>query len=378
MRTTQIILHFLSVLLTPLLLVSCLTEEVIDHSEKPNCTVLYYLANNELSASEMQEKMEALTAEWGVDGNNYLLVFQDARDGNTPCLLRIHADMETGKGVAEVVATYDNTSFLPENIFAKVLTDVTTLYPAPSYGLILCSQSTGWLPGDTGAVPRSVLATGNRSLNLLDFASVIPDGQFNFIIFEGDHMAGVEVAYELKEKTEYIVASAAEIASSGFTPVYDKLLTAIYRETPRLAQFAADYYEYCNSLSGDRQSATVSVIRTSELAPLKSLLNKAESHVEHWEYIDRSAIQHFDRRTTDCLFYDLADYIQAIGTEEENAQLTDILSKAVVYQAATGQLLPENENGFDINRHCGLTIYIPVVQFTYLNGQRQKLKLFAR
>lgn len=47
------------------------------------------------------------------------------------------------------------------------------------------------------------------------------------------------------------------------------MLEKFYKATPDLAGFAREYYEYCNRLSGDNRSATVSVINTAGLAPLK-------------------------------------------------------------------------------------------------------------
>ena len=110
---------------------------------------------------------------------------------------------------------------------------------------------------------------------------------------------------------------------------------------------------------------------------MKHVLRDAEKHVEHWEWIDRSSIQHFDRRQENYLVYDLADYIQTIGTGEENSRLAEILDKAVIYHAASDAFLPDQEYGFGISRHCGLTVYIPWAQFPFMNGERGKLKLFA-
>lgn len=65
-------------------------------------------------------------------------------------------------------------------------------------------------------ITRSVIKDNHYEMSLQDFASAIPDGQFNFILFEGCFMAGLEVAYELKDKTQYIVGFISRNAFTGF------------------------------------------------------------------------------------------------------------------------------------------------------------------
>ena len=47
-------------------------------------------------------------------------------------------------------------------------------------------------------------------MEITDFAMALPDHLFEFIIFEACNMAGIEVAYELRNKAAYIMASSAQ------------------------------------------------------------------------------------------------------------------------------------------------------------------------
>lgn len=362
-------------LLCTVWLVSCrYEEEVIGHVERTNRTVLYYMAVDNDLAREAQAKVEALAAAWHPGrGENHLLIYLDAGSNTPPRLLEVLPGAEDGDNTLQVVQEYKDRNSASITTFRKVLSDVTLRFPNADYGLVMCSPGSGWLPEGTFTQSRSVAKDGTKELELREFAATIPDGQFLFILFEADHMAGVEVAYELKDKTRYIMASAAEVHSSGFTPLCDTLLTTLYTQQPPLETFAKSYYNYYK----ERGGVTISLIDASQLAPLSYVLRAAEKHVEHWEWIDRSGIQHFDRRQENYLFYDLADYVQTIGAEEENIRLAEILDKVVVYHAASESFLPEEEYGFDIGRHCGLTVYIPWAQFTFMNGERKKLKLFS-
>lgn len=364
------------ILIFPPLFSSCLKEEADNRQRSSERTILFYMAGDNSLSAETQEKVDALASAWNIEGASRLLVYQDRGGEFAPRLLEIKTGSE-GKGTIEVLEEYKDENSATGKVFARALNDMVHYCPGSDYGLVVFSHGSGWLPDDTFIRPRSVVTDGDTEFNLTDFARTIPNGQFRFIIFESCLMAGVEVAYELKDKTNYILASSAEILSPGFTPLYGKMIECLYKTTPDLTGFAREYYSYCNRLSGDNRSATVSVIGTAGLAPLKSLLARAESHVEHWEWVEREGIQHFDRRAKDYLFHDLEGYVRTIGTQEEINELAGILEGTVLYKAATDGFMSGDPYGFPIKQHCGLTIYIPVAKFKELNTQRRRLLLFS-
>ena len=364
------------ILIIPLLFSSCLKEEADNRQQLPERTILFYMAGDNSLSGETQEKVDALASAWNIKGENRLLVFQDRGGENAPRLLEIKTGAD-GKGTIEVLEEYKDRNSASIKVFVRVLNDMVRYCPSSDYGLVLFSHSSGWFPAGTFAQPRSVVTDGDTEFELVDFARAIPNGQFRFIIFESCLMAGAEVAYELKDKTDYILASSAEILSPGFTPLYGKMLECLYKTAPDLTGFAGEYYDYCNRLSGDNRSATVSVVSTAGIDLLKSLLARAESHVEHWEWVERDDIQHFDRRAKDYLFYDLEGYIKTIGTQEEINELAGILEGTVLYKAATDEFMSGTPYGFPIKKHCGLTIYIPVAKFRELNTYRKRLLLFS-
>lgn len=364
------------ILVLPPLLCSCLKEEADNRQRLPERTILFYMAGDNSLSEETQEKVDALAAAWNIAGENRLLVYQDRGGEHAPRLLEIKTG-SGGKTEVGVLVEYEDRNSATAKAFTRVLNDMIRYCPSSDYGLVLFSHSSGWLPEGTFAQPRSVVTDGDTEFDLIDFARTIPNGQFRFIVFESCLMAGAEVAYELKDKTDYILASSAEILSPGFTPLYGKMIECLYKTTPDLTGFAREYYNYCNGLSVDNRSATVSVISTAGIDPLKSLLARAESHVEHWEWVERDGIQHFDRRAKDYLFHDLEGYVRAIGTQEEINELAGILEGSVLYKAATEEFMPGDKYGYPIKQHCGLTIYIPVAQFKGLNTQRNRLLLFS-
>lgn len=77
------------------------------------------------------------------------------------------------------------------------------------------TRSLGWDDGVGEDAPGSM---PHAEMELEEFAAAIPDGQLDFIVFEACLMAGVEVAYVLRGKTDYILSSAAEIVSPASRP----------------------------------------------------------------------------------------------------------------------------------------------------------------
>lgn len=375
-------------LLLPILLGSCWIDEHADNTPiLAYRTVLFYLASDGDGSGEVQPRLDALQEVWSNDLalGGHLLVYTGGTSTAPARLAEMVADdTDGGKVSLKELCTYENARSASPELLSRVINDMYTLYPSQDYGLVLFSHGSGWLPADylefpsrcpAGADTRSVVTEGRNALELRDFALAIPDGQFSFILLETGYMAGLEVAYELKDKTAYLIATCTEIPSRGFLPVYGAILPELFKAYPYYSKAAEAYFDYYNRSSGDFRSATVSVIRTSKLEPLKRMLNTAESRVADWEELDRASLQAFDRRKDNHLFYDLGDYMRLIGNEQERTAFADSLSLAVVYQAATEQFLPQS-GGFGITSHSGLSIYIPDVHYPVLNGQRKLLRLF--
>ncbi|MFR0893956.1 MAG: clostripain-related cysteine peptidase [Alistipes onderdonkii] len=157
------------------------------------------------------------------------------------------------------------------------------------------TRSLGWDDGVGEDAPGSM---PHAEMELEEFAAAIPDGQLDFIVFEACLMAGVEVAYVLRGKTDYILSSAAEIVSPGFTPIYPSALRYLF-DTSRsveasLAAFGESYMSHVNKLSGDSRSATLSLVATKELDLLAARTRELLAGLSHRPDII-SDLQHFDR-----------------------------------------------------------------------------------
>lgn len=332
----------------------------------PGRTVLVYLGGDNNLSAETNEKLEALRKGWKNE-NGRLIVYQDSYNG-TPRLMEIVREA-SGQNTARSVKTYPVHNSADPAVFKQVLHDAVSMYPADSYGLIYFSHASGWLPPGAllspyaGSLPTySIGRDGTAEMELNDMAAAIPDHQFDFIIFEACFMSGVEVAYALKDKTDFLLASSAEILSPGFSPFYGDIEPMLFKDTPDLQGIADRFYQYYHGLEGNYRSATISLIRTDVLPELAAWVR---SHADFSTGIDAALVQHFDRYNYR-LFFDLQDYLERCSEPDSHAALQQILDKIVVYKAATVSFMPDY-NGFRISKHSGLTAYIIQPGFDFLN-----------
>jgi len=324
--------------------------------------LLVYLAGDNNLSGESHDKLEAIRRGYSAKPCSRLLVYHDAKD-RAPYLAEITSDNSL-----KTIEQYETENSADAAVFHRVVTQSKTLYPGAVFNLLAFSHASGWLPDGSLAAPKSgqqaksILTDGNRSMELADFAAAIPDNAFDHIVFEACFMAGVEVAYQLKDKANYIAASSAEIVSPGFTPVYAQHINELVYGPPQT--FIQEAFNYFDSQSGYMRSATVSLIKTAGLDPLAAFIG---NNCDLAKEVQASSIQHFDRGTA-YLFCDFEDYYaRLLETSEQKRQLQLLIQDCVIWKAATPYFM-QGYNGFAIEKHSGLTGYIPQDRYPLLNA----------
>lgn len=363
-----------------LLCSACYTVD--DDDIIPGRVLIAYLADDNNLSAETEQRINALASGFfhaGTgDAGNRLFIYCDTRNAS-PRLVEI---TNTHNGPRRLIKTYPPQNSADAAVMAQVLRDVLAGCTAGSYGLVVFSHGTAWLPagglenpysasgGNVAETPatRTVAVDGNDELELTDFAAALPlpgGRKWSFILFENCYMASVEVAYELKDKTEAVIASVTEVVSPGMTEVYPLALPYLYQENPALERFAQACFDHWNALTGDYRSATISVIRTARLAELASL---ARAAFVRWrpDAATISALQRFNRNPWH-LFFDLRQTMLTANPALESF-LDGLLPEIVTYSAATPSFIEGEPYGFKIDHCCGLSCYIPQAGFDYLNS----------
>lgn len=345
---------------------SCTIE---DHVALPVKKVLlvYLAADNSLSG-EVDDKLEAIRQSWIAMPDSRILIYQDVTD-SSPHLLEIGTNY-----TITTIEEYECENSADPQILQRFISKSKALYPQADFNLLVFSHASGWLPKGSYKNPfgRSVVMDGKDEMELSDFVAAIPDNTFEYIIFEACHMAGVEVAYQLRDKTRYIAASSAEIISPGFTDIYQEHIgELVYGNPLKFMQHAFDNFD---DQIGSAHSAIFSVIKTSGVEALAEFI---QANCNMNEEVDISDIQHFDRYNLQ-LFYDLFDYYsRLLKTEAQRQHLKKQIDDIVVWKASTPNFLLQY-GGFTINQHSGLTTYIKQEQYARLNESYTTLSWYKK
>ena len=364
---------YIPVLLLAVLFVSlfssCKPDDPDDTTTSGKVVLMYMGTDNSLWA-ETNQQIDSLLKGWDVLKSGHLYIYAD-QAGQLPVLLKI--ERINGRTVKRNIRTYEESNSADPAVLAGVIQDVLALHPSPSsnsFGLIVFSHASGWLPVGALENPgaRSIIidngpgTEGKQEMELAEFANALPNHLFDYIIFDACFTAGVEFAYELRNKANYIVGSSAEIVSPGYTPYYPKIIRYLFQKQTDLKSFIGTVF---NGIENDEyRSGTFSIIKTSEL---ESLHNFVHTSCDFTKPVDISAIQDFGRYPFRSLFFDFGAYYSALlkdGSQQEN--LSRLIDNCLIYKANTPSFLLQ-WGGFIIRQHSGLTTYIPQAQFPKLN-----------
>lgn len=373
------------------LMASCLETDKADDIYRRTVLVyigadnnLYYIANSNIYSMNGSLR--------NVDDNTNLIVFVDRKTSDTTSttnLLRIH------EGKIDTVAKYPNRDSTDPMVMREVIEFVHQKYPSESYGLVLWSHGTGWLPtaqlhyvapnmnyaqsrdgterrtfGPYAEIPdtkaflwedRKGQKPSYSCMDLDGLKDAIPDGIFDYIAFDACYMGCVEVLYALRHKADYIISSSYEIVSYGF-PYH---MVTYYLTNGKLRDTCREFYDYYNSMRGWEQMGGISLVKTSELDSLARCFSKViKEYSDTIPVMDTKPIQLFDRFNNH-VFYDLEDVVDKLDVDRK--YLTEFrlqLEKCVEYKVSTDYIFPGDKvDEIKVNTYCGLSVYIPLEKY---------------
>lgn len=355
-------LHIIYFVASMLIIASCTNEkeeELITLESVSRTLIVYMAADNDLSADALAD-LEEMKQGFSENGAN-LIVFIDPKDKN-PRLLKIHPEKET------VIKSYPEMNSANPDVLKEIIRETVDLYPAEEYGLILWSHGTSWLPA--GSMLRSFGQDSGKQMNIIDLAKALPI-RFGFILMDACLMGSVEVLYELKDKTDFIIASSTETIYTGFP--YEQIIPELIKPRTDLKTVGQHYFDYYNSLQGAYRSATVSVVETAHLPELaRQLKLLCENNEIDMQTVDRGSVQRLDVYDEQYTF-DLLDFVNQMLPNVDKNDFIAQLEKTILYKNHTPQFIGQ----YDINTYCGLSCYIPHPQRSDLNSFYKTLRWYT-
>lgn len=355
---------------------SCKIHEK-DNSARKRTILVYMAADNNLNSyldPNINNMMSGLSA--SLTKNNDLVVYVD-RLNQAPYLLHItESSRDTIRHYSDACSTAPST-------LSSVIDDMIKLYPAESYGLVLWSHGTGWLPSSTHnfidyyklrldmqarRMPMTKafgldMVPEKRWMNLEDLAEGIPAGTFDFIMFDACYMSSVELLYSLRGKTNWFIGSEIEIMADGF-PYYE-IMEDMFKSD--YVSVCRKFYEYYDKQSYyPYRTAGIALVDASGLESLSKAFNSVlETATVKPSDLFQKDLQYVDRFNHKVLF-DMRDYALNLKPSAESLNgLDDALGNCVVYCANT----PQSVGEINLGTLCGLNAFVPVAEYeNQING----------
>ena len=308
-------------------------------------TVLVYLAGKNNLSQSLQTNLEQMKAGSRLIGNNTLLVFvRRDMQGEKPWLARVNnGELTDSVSLDDMGFGKSNMQACNPELMEQVMRYAFSHYPANEYGLVLGGHSTGWLideePGQTRAFGvdngdgYTYSRKNKRWMNVPTMARVLERvPHLKFIFADCCNFMCLETMYELRNVTDYIIGSPAEIPAEGAP--YEQIIPALFEKNSFCSSVIGIYYRAQNG------ELPLSAVKTSAIDQLASATRNALDMVQakigngyadtqgliHYGYSGSSI--HFHQEYN--LFYDAGDFFRSQLSESDYLQWKQALDEAVI------------------------------------------------
>lgn len=253
-------------------------------------------------------------------------------------------------------------------VMKKVFTDMQTVAPSDSYGLILGSHATGWMKGNS-VQSKAFGDDGGYNIDIPDLANVLKKSfseKLDFVLFDACMMGNAEVGYELKDVTSHCIASVMETPVYGFP--YDQILPYLYTEN-------IDYPAVCHEfMSFNKTNNLWGTCAVMDCSQMENLASAVKAKLSEWQdalsSVPMQNVQQYGVNSYKYFSYDVLDFFRELGRKSGVVKTTDLNEAIASVQSALNQAVIAKDclSGVDYDfdglvidgtRFCGIGMYIP-------------------
>ena len=379
--------YLLTIVSTLLMFTACSKNEN-NEPEDPvaqRTVIVYMSGDNDLSSYAQMDINEMIAGASNIPQKNKLVLFVDRqKTGERPFIARVTNNQQQP---LDTLHKYSSDFYAsdPEQ-FSAVLQRITTLCPAREYGLVLWGHASGWtVPTDTIAQTskRAYGKDGNKWMNITQMAVALKSlPKMKFIFADCCNMMCAEVGYELRNATEYLIGSPAEIPGDGAP--YDLVMPHLFQNGTALYKGIIDAY-YNGYNSTDSYGVLMSVIDTKHIGELAAatatvLEQTKGGYPQKPDAPDLSGIA-FTFGYDVQMMYDMRAVIERLVPADAFKQWDSVFQQAVpyhrmcmswmtIYDGSKGSYnLLGAFNSFDPNLSYGcVTMFVPHSGYGYEKG----------
>lgn len=335
------------------------------------------------------EDMQTVVAERSMK-NECIMVFMATSEREA---VLFELKKQNGRCLTDTLRRYSDRPFTSRQWLTSLFSEVMTLAPASRYGMVVGCHGLAWVPIQGQRNARKRLGSQERideednlykeeridkegepydlmhfevqgpvttrfiggtypetQIETTDLADAMADASFHteYILFDACYMSSVEVAYELKDVTHYLIASPTEVISYGFPYItMGKHLLG----TPNYKGIADSFISFYSSYN--LPYGTVAVTECTQLDALAAIAQQINAAAA--EQLVPNGVQIMDGYSP-TLFYDLGHLmsLKDAGTVL-TAAFAEQLEKTVPYKGHTGQYFTTLKDApVDIKHYSGL------------------------
>jgi len=350
-------------------LISCNDSEENGDTGNYRRTLIVYMAAQNSLGSDGYLKSDSLEIINGaiesLPKNDNIVLFID--DAKNPRIRRIYRG-SNGDCYTRLVYQYQyDANSADATTLLDVLGRIKSLYPSQSYGLVMWDHGTAWLPevtsfthssraicidvGPDGNMARDTKSNGNigDQMSIESMANAIQQSgiHFDFIFFDACLMQSLEVAWDLRNVTDYMVSSPTQ--TSAYGAYYKNQINNGFFVYPtnddNICRIVDTYYydvteNPVTKKYYEEQGCVMSVIKMSELenlAQATSLCLKTalkDSRVRKLSGIMEGYVSYEYTGYPDC--FDPGVAFSKLVSQEDYENWRSALDRCVIYCKATG------------------------------------------
>lgn len=356
--------------------ISCQKEEIEPMPTKVDQTVLLYMPWSSNLTSYFQNNIADFekAIQQNILKNERFIVFFASSDTEATLF---ELKYENGACVRNKIKDYSTSSFTTTDGITSLINDVKSFAPANRYAMIVSCHGMGWLPvqltktkhaeqkdyWEYEGVPLTRFFGGlstKYQIDIKTFAKGIANSgtKMEYIMFDDCYMSSIEVAYDLKDVTDYLIASPTEVMAYGFP----------YADIGKYLIGNVDYHEICKGFISFYEKytimpcGTIGVTVCSELENMASVMKEINSNCT-FDDSKVNAIQRLDGYNP-VIFFDFGDYVAKLCNDKtllekfQNQLERTIPSK---YRMHTKSFYSMSKGEIYLNTYSGITISDPSI-----------------
>ena len=296
----------------------------------------------------------------GLGTNNLYVVIAD----HSPARVYLYrVRMEGTECVHDTIKRYDYPRLMDAQWITRVINDVRSISNTPKYAMLVGCHGNGWLPPMDNVARAKTRWFGGPgyAISIADFAQGIQQAgiKLEYLVFDDCYLSCAEVAYDLRNATNTLIASTSEVMAAGMP--YAKVFQYLAAPQPNFGQLVNDYIAYYQSTA--TPYATIGVINTQYIQPMAQLMRQVNATCT-WNTANNYQLQDLDGSYfSPTVYFDFGSYARALfgSNLALYSQYRALMAQLVPYKGNTEKIYNASGTKTLVNEFSGITISDPSV-----------------